>query len=154
MIRRNPTLIPLTDADVQDVRDMVAKQKTDLHNHQQLMVKMRRLAESPLMSKEDKEMFEQMKEALVRTDKAKDKAKRLGLDPGQFAFAVRISHIDKLTRRIAIPNRIFEVLITHKDMPSAIATSIYIHCKEQEKSKPYGRQNATEGGISGLASTT
>jgi len=83
MIRRNPTLIPLTDEDVQDVRDMVAKQKADLQNHQQLMVKMKRLADNPNMSKEDMEMLEQIKGALSRTEKNR----RLGLEPGQFAPA-------------------------------------------------------------------
>ena len=29
MIRRNPTLIAMSDFDVQDVRDLIAKQKTD-----------------------------------------------------------------------------------------------------------------------------
>jgi hypothetical protein len=70
----------MTDMDVQDVRDMVAKQKAGLQSHQQLMVKMKRLADNPSMSKEDMEMFEQMKEALARSEKAK----RLGLEPGQF----------------------------------------------------------------------
>ena len=31
MIRRNPTLIPMSDADVQDVRDMVAREKAENH---------------------------------------------------------------------------------------------------------------------------
>jgi len=30
MIRRNPTLIPMSDADVQDVRDMIARKKVDV----------------------------------------------------------------------------------------------------------------------------
>ncbi|KAF8973113.1 hypothetical protein BDZ97DRAFT_653973 [Flammula alnicola] len=77
MIRRNPTLIPMTDLDVQDVRDMVAKQKAELQNHQQLMVKMKRLADNPNMTKEDMEMFEQMKASIAARN---EKAKRLGLD--------------------------------------------------------------------------
>ncbi|KDR75202.1 hypothetical protein GALMADRAFT_140734 [Galerina marginata CBS 339.88] len=67
----------MTDLDVQDVRDMVTKQKQDAHNHQQLMLKMKRLAENPGMTKEDQEMIDQMKEVLSRNEKAK----RLGLDP-------------------------------------------------------------------------
>lgn len=78
MIRRNPTLIPMSDLDVQDVRDMVAKQRSELQNQQQLMAKIKRLAEDPNMSKDDIDMFEQLKEAVARTEKAK----RLGLEPG------------------------------------------------------------------------
>ncbi|KAF8813806.1 hypothetical protein BYT27DRAFT_7083278 [Phlegmacium glaucopus] len=77
MIRRNPTLIPMSDLDVQDVRDMVAKQRSDLQSRQQLIAKMKRLAESPNMSKDDMAMFEQLKEAIAR-----EKVKRLGLEPG------------------------------------------------------------------------
>lgn len=79
MIRREPTLIPMTDSDVQDVRDMVAKQKADLANHQALVAKMKRLADNPNMTSEDKEMYEQMKKALNE----RNKAKRLGLDTGE-----------------------------------------------------------------------
>jgi len=68
----------MSDLDVQDVRDMVAKQRSDLQSHQQLMAKMKRLAENPNMSKDDMDMFEQLKEAMARTEKAK----RLGLDTG------------------------------------------------------------------------
>lgn len=68
MIRRNPTLIPMNDLDVQDIRDMVAKQKAD----QQLMQKMKRLVESPDILKEDYDLI---------TELSKDKARRLGLDP-------------------------------------------------------------------------
>jgi hypothetical protein len=35
MIRRNPTLIPMGDFDVQDVRDMLAQQRADAMNQQQ-----------------------------------------------------------------------------------------------------------------------
>jgi len=101
MIRRNPTLIPMTDMDVQDVRDMVAKQKAGLQSHQQLMVKMKRLADNPSMSKEDMEMFEQMKEAMARSEKAK----RLGLEPGQFPTSHSFGDMFN-------GNRIIEILIT------------------------------------------
>lgn len=68
MIRRNPTLIPMNDLDVQDIRDMVAKQRAD----QQLMQKMKWLVESPEILKEDYDLI---------TELSKDKARRLGLDP-------------------------------------------------------------------------
>jgi hypothetical protein len=73
MIRREPTLLSMTDLDVQDVRDMVAEQKAELANHQALLAKMRRLADNPNLTKEDVEMFDRFKDGV-------SKAKRLGLD--------------------------------------------------------------------------
>ncbi|KAJ7045761.1 hypothetical protein C8F04DRAFT_1249143 [Mycena alexandri] len=57
MIRRTPTLISMSDLDVQDVRDALAKQKTDIV----LMNKMKRMADNPAMDAEDMEMLEQLK---------------------------------------------------------------------------------------------
>ncbi|KAF7361677.1 hypothetical protein MVEN_00511200 [Mycena venus] len=57
MIRRTPTLINMSDLDVQDVRDVIAKQKTD----SALMLKMKRMAENPAMDNEDMEMLDQLK---------------------------------------------------------------------------------------------
>lgn len=57
MIRRSPTLISMSDLDVQDVRDVLAKQKTD----SALMLKMKRMAENPAMDSEDMEMLDQLK---------------------------------------------------------------------------------------------
>ena len=64
MIQREPTLIPMSEGDVQDVRDMVAKNRESLEKVQSL----------PVTSKEDDEMFQQLLSEL--------KAKRLGLIPG------------------------------------------------------------------------
>jgi len=72
MIRRNPTLIPMNDLDVQDIRDMVAKQKAD----QQLMQKMKRLVESPEILKEDFDLMAELRGSI------KDKVRRMGLDAG------------------------------------------------------------------------
>lgn len=79
MIRRAPTLIQMDDFDVQDVRDMVAKQKADAAQQQLLMSKIKRIAENPSMDKEDFEVMEQLKAAAARQDL---KARRLGLQPG------------------------------------------------------------------------
>jgi hypothetical protein len=77
MIRRNPTLVPMNDYDVQDVRDILAKQKNEALQQQQLVLKMKRIAENPTMQKEDLEIMEQFKVAAARYEKAK----RLGLEP-------------------------------------------------------------------------
>lgn len=61
MIRRNPTLIPMSDADVQDVRDMVALETL--------------LSEEGTVVKAD---------ANVQQLLSKLKAERLGLKPGVF----------------------------------------------------------------------
>lgn len=47
----------MTDPDVQDVRDVIAKQKTD----SALLLQMKRMAEDPQMREEDMEMLEQLK---------------------------------------------------------------------------------------------
>ncbi|RDB25291.1 hypothetical protein Hypma_007724 [Hypsizygus marmoreus] len=78
MIRRTPTLIPMSDFDVQDVRDLLARQKAEHAQHQLLMAKIKRIAENPNMEKEDFEVMEQFKAAAAR----QEKARRLGLQPG------------------------------------------------------------------------
>lgn len=61
MIRRIPTLIAMSDGDVQDVRDMVKNQNRENQDEQSL----------PVMPKEN-DAFQQF-----------EKAKRLGLQPEQ-----------------------------------------------------------------------
>lgn len=80
MIRRTPTLIPMGDFDVQDVRDKLAKQKAEAVQHQQLIAKIKRIAENPNMEKEDYEVMEHLKIVAAR----QEKARRLGLQPGMF----------------------------------------------------------------------
>ncbi|KAF8200671.1 hypothetical protein BJ912DRAFT_575207 [Pholiota molesta] len=60
MIRRNPTLIPMTDLDVQDVRNLVAKQKADSQKHQLLMVQFKRLSENTALSEEEKDILKDL----------------------------------------------------------------------------------------------
>jgi hypothetical protein len=81
MIRRNPTLIPMGDLDVQDVRDMVAKQKADALATQHLMLKMKRMVENPTMDTDDIQMLQRLKSINDR----QDKEKRLGIQPGIIA---------------------------------------------------------------------
>jgi len=75
MIRRNPTLIPMSDGDVQDVRDMVAKELETLQNKKAIMQKVQSLAEGPGMSEEGDEAFRQLLSFEM-------KANRLGPVPG------------------------------------------------------------------------
>ncbi|KAG6867861.1 hypothetical protein C0993_010087 [Termitomyces sp. T159_Od127] len=79
MIRRTPTLIPMGDFDVQDARDLFAKQKAEIVQQQQLLAKMKRIAQNPNMDREDYEVMDFLKTAVAR----QEKAKRLGLQPGK-----------------------------------------------------------------------
>ncbi|KAE9411269.1 hypothetical protein BT96DRAFT_5913 [Gymnopus androsaceus JB14] len=59
MIRRNPTLIAMSDNDVQDIR--VNKEKSDPTGEQSLAMKMKRMADNPNLTSEDHQMLESMK---------------------------------------------------------------------------------------------
>lgn len=72
MIRRNPTLIPMSDSDVQDVRDMVAKQRVEDANLQRGLLKLRQASERTL-SDDEIQMVMQMKDA------HQEKERRLGI---------------------------------------------------------------------------
>jgi hypothetical protein len=69
----------MSDSDVQDVRDMVAKQKADAQAQQKVVQKMKRLAE---LDNADVQMLLQMRDA---GDARKDKEVRLGIQPGRSA---------------------------------------------------------------------
>jgi len=72
MIRRNPTLIPMTDLDVQDIRNMVAKQKEQALLQQQALQKIKRMAESPNIEQGDIQFLKHVKAR-------EEKDRRLGL---------------------------------------------------------------------------
>ncbi|ESK96570.1 hypothetical protein Moror_6790 [Moniliophthora roreri MCA 2997] len=76
MIRRTPTIIPMTDNDVQDVRDMVAQQKAEIAHEKEMAEKMKKLADVPDMQSEDFSMLEEMKQAKA---KQQEKERRLGI---------------------------------------------------------------------------
>ena len=80
MIRRNPTLIPMGDADVQDVRDMVSRETLE------------KVQSHPAgIFKEDDANVQQLLSEL--------KAKRLGLEAGVFTIhqcLLRILPISKV----------------------------------------------------------
>jgi len=78
MIRRNPTLIPMSDSDVQDIRDIVARQKAEAYALQQAILRMKKIAEKPL-DEEDIQMLLQLK----NTTTAREKEMRLGIQPGE-----------------------------------------------------------------------
>jgi hypothetical protein len=75
MIRREPTMIPMSDSDVQDVRDLVTSQNTDMQllNHTKIM------AERPLTD-DDVPLLLQ---AALQEKNRLERERRLGLEPGQ-----------------------------------------------------------------------
>ena len=73
MIRRTPTLIPMNDSDVEDVRILVAKQKADGDRKQRAMARMKEMAGRP-MENADERFLRQLKDVAQE--------KRLGIQKG------------------------------------------------------------------------
>lgn len=48
MIRRTPTMIPMSDADVQEIRDLVVDQKSRFEAKQKTLLAMKKVAEHPI----------------------------------------------------------------------------------------------------------
>ena len=83
MIRRSPTMIPMTDADIQDVRDLVSKQKTLHETRQKVLLKMKKLTELPdpvAQETATASMFRQLTEKVREHD---ERHRRLGILPGK-----------------------------------------------------------------------
>lgn len=89
MIRREPTMIPMSDSDVQDVRDLVAIQTAEYERKQQLMNQMKIMAERPLT---DEEVPILMHVARHEKDRL-ERERRLGMEPaGQTTDASISAH--------------------------------------------------------------
>jgi hypothetical protein len=89
MIRRTPTLIPLSDLEIQDIRDMYNKQKAEREKQEELLRKIKMFTQNPELLKEDPQMLEYLNKNLVAKQKDKkqeDKAKRLGLDESKLTL--------------------------------------------------------------------
>lgn len=85
MIRRDPTLIPMSDLEIQDIRDMYNKQKADREKHDELLRKIKLFSQNPELLKDDPQMLEylnKMASGKQKEKKQEEKAKRLGLDKG------------------------------------------------------------------------
>ena len=77
MIRRNPTIIEMNDVDVQDVRDLVDKQRTEAQARQALIQRMKRAAQGPL-DEDGVNLMMQLKDA-VNKQKEQERQRRLGM---------------------------------------------------------------------------
>ncbi|KAK0195408.1 hypothetical protein F5146DRAFT_1132892 [Armillaria mellea] len=80
MIRRPPTLIRMSDLDVQDVRDLVAAQKQDSDVRSAFVSKIAQTYQGPPPGPEhDKELLEHFQAASALQAAKEDRDRRLGL---------------------------------------------------------------------------
>jgi hypothetical protein len=85
MLRRNPTLIPMGDFDVQDARDLLAKTKEEAQQQQQQVLrKLRELKESQATDKGSTDQTVPLKTTEARLEKAR----RLGLQSGMLYLCI------------------------------------------------------------------
>jgi hypothetical protein len=71
----------MSDSDVQEVRDVVAKQKAEASVQQQTYEKMKQMAGNPAIH-EDLEFIESMRSVSERMQARQEKDKRIGIQPG------------------------------------------------------------------------
>lgn len=85
MIRRDPTLIPVSDLEIQDIRELYNKQKADREKQDELLRKIKIFSQNPELLKDDPQMLEYLNKLTSGKQKEKkqeEKSKRLGLDKG------------------------------------------------------------------------
>ncbi|KAF8839470.1 hypothetical protein BDN67DRAFT_953361 [Paxillus ammoniavirescens] len=79
MIRRPPTMIPMTDADVQDIRLLVAHQKAQYDQKQKTLLHMQKLAERPVLAEDDPAARAFLRQMAERAREREERDRRLGL---------------------------------------------------------------------------
>ncbi|KAF9231456.1 hypothetical protein BU15DRAFT_56107 [Melanogaster broomeanus] len=82
MLRRPPTMIPMSDADVQDIRELVAHQKSQYDQKQKTLLHMKKIAERPF-AEDDPAAMAFLKQMSDRAREREERNKRLGITPGQ-----------------------------------------------------------------------
>lgn len=80
MIRRAPTLIPMNDTDIQDVRNLVAKQKAEATAKQQITQKIQGAADKPYLDEDELSLLKQLNGAVSIKQ---ERERRLGIEPGE-----------------------------------------------------------------------
>lgn len=68
MIRRDPTLIQMTDSDVQDIRDLVNKEKLENITSQQTYHKLQQMAATDSIQREDLEFIKSIRTKMQQRD--------------------------------------------------------------------------------------
>ncbi|KAH7911998.1 hypothetical protein BJ138DRAFT_1149415 [Hygrophoropsis aurantiaca] len=81
MIRRTPTMIPMSDADVQDIRTLVAQQKQAYETKQKALFNLKKVAERP-HHEDDLQSLMVIKQLEAHRER-EEKHKRLGIPPAQ-----------------------------------------------------------------------
>ncbi|KAG8213564.1 hypothetical protein J3R82DRAFT_10219 [Butyriboletus roseoflavus] len=83
MIRRPPTMIPMTDEDIQDVRALVAQQKAGHETRQKVLLRMKKLAELSDPIAEASATATLFRQLTDRAREQDERHKRLGIPPGK-----------------------------------------------------------------------
>ena len=86
MLRRPPTMIPMNDSDVQEIRELVAQQKAQFEQKQRTLLQMKKIAERPFTADDPQAaaFLKMMAErAKARERDKEERNKRLGIPPGQ-----------------------------------------------------------------------
>ncbi|KIK27946.1 hypothetical protein PISMIDRAFT_146870 [Pisolithus microcarpus 441] len=86
MLRRPPTMIPMSDSDVQEIRDLVAEQKALHEQKQKTLLQMKKIAERPFTTNDPQAVafLRMMSEREKTREREKEERnKRLGISPGQ-----------------------------------------------------------------------
>ncbi|KAL4080240.1 hypothetical protein V8B97DRAFT_2002703 [Scleroderma yunnanense] len=86
MLRRPPTMIPMNDSDVQEIRELVAQQKAQFEQKQRTLLQMKKIAERPFTADDPQAVafLRLMSErAKAREREKEERNRRLGIPPGQ-----------------------------------------------------------------------
>lgn len=140
MIRRNPTIIEMNDMDVQDVRDLVDKQRTEAQARQALIQRMKRAAQGPL-DEDGVSLMMQLKDA-VNKQKEQERQRRLGMGnvAGEYYNCKRANTTSSLSRRIVQSEEISILAAQRYEYPQYTSiTSLFSTCQPPpslKKSKP------------------
>ncbi|EGN99678.1 hypothetical protein SERLA73DRAFT_121805 [Serpula lacrymans var. lacrymans S7.3] len=73
-------MIPMSDTDVQDVRNLVAKQNAEYEMRQKALLKMKKVAERTDIQEEDVSVLQNLNNALLTRQ---EKERRLGMQRSQ-----------------------------------------------------------------------
>ncbi|KAG1715746.1 hypothetical protein ID866_1414 [Astraeus odoratus] len=86
MLRRPPTMIPMSDSDVQEIRELVAQQKAQYEHKQKTLLQMKKIADRPFTADDPQGVaFLKMMsdKAKAREREKEEKNRRLGIPPGE-----------------------------------------------------------------------
>ncbi|KAH7888511.1 hypothetical protein F5I97DRAFT_1803856 [Phlebopus sp. FC_14] len=92
MLRRPPTMIPMSDSDVQEIRELVAKQKKQYEHKQRTLLQMKKLSERPY-TEDDPQAMAFFRQVAEKMREREERNKRLGIPPGQSSSCTFSFHL-------------------------------------------------------------